>query len=523
MHRLVIALVSLLGITAVAFVAGYLLLFSVATDRAAALAPADSAFYANVYLQPSTGQQMNLSELIGRLPGFADDASLDEKVDQVVQNLLSDTGIDYREQIKPWLGNQLAVAGWPRTDDVADSLADPMAVVIADVKDMDAAQDAVGDLVADAGASFTAETYDGTEIQVSDGGSYAFVGDMLVIGESTEGIRAVIDVAGGAESLADQPDFAATMDSLEPDHLASAYVDIAAVGEASGMAEQVSGVSTAGAVLVAEPDGLRLSGSAPFDEESAAASTAASFALGGEPSSLVDWMPADTVAEAVVFGLRQTLENAETALGAVPEGEEVTSALDTVRALAALGLGIDLDNDVLPLLDREVAVAVQGFDGTLPTGQLLLRPSDPDAASAALDRLADALTSAGAERTTVRAADAELTVLAIPDTAEVAYGIVDDVVILGLGADDVAAAIEAHASGSSLGASEDYTRTFEVAGTRGGTEAYVDVGAAVELLGEPAELPADARDILLQVGTAAITIPSRDHQIEFHAVLTIDP
>ena len=176
MHRLVIALVSLLGITAVAFVAGYLLLFSVATDRAAALAPADSAFYANVYLQPSTGQQMNLSELIGRLPGFADDASLDEKVDQVVQNLLSDTGIDYREQIKPWLGNQLAVVGWPRTDDVADSLADPMAVVIADVKDMDAAQDAVGDLVADAGASFTAETYDGTEIQVSDGGSYAFVG-----------------------------------------------------------------------------------------------------------------------------------------------------------------------------------------------------------------------------------------------------------------------------------------------------------------------------------------------------------
>ena len=61
------------------------------------------------------------------------------------------------------------------------------------------------------------------------------------------------------------------------------------------------------------------------------------------------------------------------------------------------------------------------------------------------------------------------------------------------------------------------------AGTRGGTEAYVDVGAAVELMGEPAELPADARDILLQVGTAAITIPSRDHQIEFHAVLTIDP
>ena len=261
MHRLVIALVTLLGLAAAAFVAGYLLVFSVATDRAAALAPANSAFYANVYLQPSTGQQMNLSELIGRLPGFADDASLDEKVDQVVQNLLSDTGIDYREQIKPWLGNQLAVAGWPG----ADGVADPLAVVIADVKDMDAAQEAVGELVADAGAAFTTESHEGTEIQVSETGSYAFVDDMLVIGESAESIRAVIDVAGGAESLADVPDFVATMESLEPDHLASAYVDIAAIGEAAEMSDQVAAVSTAGAVLVAEPDGLRLSGSAPFD------------------------------------------------------------------------------------------------------------------------------------------------------------------------------------------------------------------------------------------------------------------
>ncbi len=234
-------------------------------------------------------------------------------------------------------------------------------------------------------------------------------------------------------------------------------------------------------------------------------------------------MPADTVAEAVVFGLRQTLENAESALGAAPEGEEVLGTLDTLRALAALGLGIDLDNDVLPLLDREVAVAVHGFDGTLPSGQILLRPSDPDAASAALGRLAEGLTSAGATRTTVEAADAELTVLTIPDVGEVAYGIVDGIVILGLGVDDVVASIEAHATGASLGMSERYTRTFEVAGTRGGSEAYVDVGAAIELLGEPAELPADARDILLQVGTAAATLPSRDDQIEFHAVLTIDP
>ena len=517
MQRLVIALVTLIGLTAAAVVAGYLFVFSVATDRAAALAPADSAFYVNVYLEPSTAQQMNLAGLIGRLPGFADDASLDEKVDQVVQNLLSETGIDYREQIKPWLGSQIALAGWP-----GDELVEPVPVVIADVKDVEAARTSVADALAEGGTRFVAETYEGVEIQVSETTSYAFVGDALVAGPTPEAIQAVIDVERGADSLADQADFVATMESLEPDHLASAYIDLTALGEAAGVTDQMSGVTTAGAVLVAETDGLRLSASAPFDADTAAPSNAAGFALGGEPSSLVDWMPADTVAEAVVFGLRQTLEDAEAVLGTTPETEEAASLLDTIRALAAFGLGIDLDADVLPLLDREVAIALAGFDGDLPSGQLLLRPADADAAAAGLERLSDALVGAGATRATVEGAGAELTVLSIPETGEVAYAIVDGIVILGLGADDVIASIEAHASGESLGASERYVRTFEVAGTRAGTEAYVDVAALVDLVGEPAELPDDARDILLQIGTGAATAPSREDQIEFHAVLTID-
>lgn len=521
MHRLVVALVTLLGLTGLAVVGAYLFLFSAASDRAAALAPATSAFYVNVYLRPSTGQQMNLSGLIGRLPGFADDATLDEKVDQVVQNLLAGTGIDYRTQVKPWLGDQLAVAGWAGSG----GMADPVAAIIAEVTDPDAARAAIADLAAAGGAALRTETYGGVELQVAEdgSGSYAFVDEMLVIGETADAIHAVIDVAGGADSLADRADFVSTMASLEPDHLASAFVDLAALAEASGAGDQLSGVSTAGAVLVAEREGLRLSGSGPFDRDAATPTSAAGFALGGEPSSLVDWMPPTTVAEAVVFGLRQTLEDAEAALGASPEGEDVTGMLDTARALAAFALGIDLDADLLPLLDREVAVAVSGFDGTLPSGQLLLRPSDPEAATAALGRLVDAVAGLGATTSTETIGDAEVTVVALPEVGEIAYTVVDGIVIVGLGHDDVRASLDAHASGDSLGSSERYVATFEVAGTRAGSEAFVDVGALVAMLGEPAELPDDARDILLQIGTLGITAPSHDDQIEFHAVLTVDP
>jgi hypothetical protein len=410
MHRLVIALVTLIGLTAVTFVAGYLFLFSASTDRAAALAPANSAFYVNVYLQPSTGQQMNLSGLIGRLPGFADDASLDEKVDQVVQNLLTGSGIDYRQHVKPWLGNQVAIAGWP----AEDGLSEPVPVLIADVKDLEAARAAVADLVADGGATFAAQTYQGVELQVSDEATYAFVDEMLVVGTESAAVESVVDASGGDASLADREDFRTTMAELEADHLAAVFLDLAALGEATGTAEQFPSVTTAGAVLVAEADGLRLSGSAPFDVATAEPSDRAGFALGGEPSSLVDWMPESTIAEVVVFGLRQTLEDAEAAVGEVPEGEDIASTIDTLRALAAFGLGIDLDADLLPLLDREAAIALGGFSGDLPSGQLLLRPSDPEAAAGALDRLADSLSGIGATVTTETVGETDVTVVTVP-------------------------------------------------------------------------------------------------------------
>jgi len=518
MHRVVIALVTLIGLTGAAFVAGYLLLFSSATDRASQLAPADTAVYVNVYLQPSTSQQMNLSELIGRLPGFADDATLDEKVDQVVQNLLSTSGLDYGGQIKPWLGTQIAVAAGSS----GDALTGPSMIVFAQVKDRQAAEASVAALVADDGAEFSAETYRGIEIATSTEAAYAFVDDVLVIGPAMDDVRGVVDTFNGEESLADRADFQSTVAELPADHLVSVFVDLAAIAGAADIGDRLSGVSTAGAVLVAERDGLRLSGSAPFDMAEAAASARAGFAMGSAPSSLPDWMPDDTLAEVVIFGLRQTLEDAEDALGSTPEGEELAGTLDTFRALAAFGLGIDLDADILPLLDREVAIAFSGIEDDLPAGQLILRPDDPAAAEIALDRVIERLGAVGATVEPVEVDGTDVTVVTLPDVGDVAYTVVDEIIIMGFGADDVMAAVEAHSSGQTLAANAAYARTFDVAGTRAGNEAFADVGALIELFGAGLALPDDTRDILSQIGTFGLTAPSREDQIEFHMVLTIN-
>jgi uncharacterized protein DUF3352 len=514
MHRLVIASVTLIGLVGIAVVAGYFVLFAGGGDRAATLAPANTVAYANVYLQPSTGQMANLSGLIGRLPGFADEAALDDKIDQVVQNLLGTTGIDYRADVKPWLGDQIAIAAWPTGTDATQAAT----VILAAVTDPDAASASIASITADQGLTFTTETYEGVELQVADGTAYALVDGMLVVGNGADALHAVVDTRGGSDSLATQEAFTGAMDEQPNDYLASFFVDLAGLADASGTSADLGAVTTASAVLVAETDGLKLSGSAPL-----AASSGGSAGAAAQPGTLSGWMPEGTLAEVTVFGLRDALEAGLAVAGEVPDGEQVTSALDTLRTLAAFGLGVDLDADVLPLLDGETALAIGGIGPTgLPAGQLLLGPSDPDAAVGVLGRIADRIGSSGGSSSTETLEGIDITTISIPDTGEAAFGVVDGVVVIGLSAADVAAVAEARSSGFTLDGTSAYEQAFDVAGARAGTEVFVDIGTVGGLLGLVAELPDDARDILSGLGAFALTIPTEPDQIEFRAVLTVE-
>jgi hypothetical protein len=513
MQRLVVAMVTLLGLAAGSVAAGYLLFFSASTDRLASMAPSSTAAYVSVYLQPSSGQQLNLAGLIGRLPGFADSASLDEKVDQIIATILGDSGIDYAADVKPWLGDQLAVAGWPSSEDAAE----PTFAIIADVKDPAAAEESLPNLLAADGVTPTAEDYEGTEVHVVGLTAYAFVGESVVIGQSSAAVEALIDVANGAASLAGRSDFAGAMDRLPSDHLAAAFLDLAALGRGTGEGD-LEGVTVASAALVAEPEGLRLSGYAPIDLD---------VAPDGAPAArsvLADWMPADALASVVIVDAAGILEASEPLLGSTETGGQALSLIDTVRAIAAFGLGVDLDEDVLPLLGGEAGIALTDLTGEVPGAQLFLRPDDPSSLAGQLDDLATRLADAGAERTTVEIDGTEVTVLNVPEIGEVSYAVVDEVAILALSPEEVADAAAARRDGSTLAQTDAYTEAFTVVGTHEGSEAFADIGALVDLgVTEVAgvTLDGDARDILTQLGALAITFPPRDDLIEFHAALTV--
>ena len=119
LQRLVIALTVFIGLVGATVVAGYLTIFAAGTDRAARAVPADAIAYATVYLQPSTGQKMNMALLLGHVPGFSDASNLDQKIHEIAARFLGQAGIDYEADVRPWIGNQLSVALRPATGDLA--------------------------------------------------------------------------------------------------------------------------------------------------------------------------------------------------------------------------------------------------------------------------------------------------------------------------------------------------------------------------------------------------------------------
>jgi hypothetical protein len=517
MHRLVVAVTALLVMVGAGVVVGYLLLFSDVPDRAARAAPADTAIYVNVYLQPSSGQKMNLLALVEHLPGFRDPASVEQKIHEVAQRLLGQTGIDYAADVRDWLGAQVAIA-------LASSGAlgsAPQTLLIAAVKDPIAAESEVPRLMARDGVAYRPETYRGQRAMIGSGTSYALVHDLLLVAGTPERLRAALDAeADVAPSLADSPAFGAAMGTIPADHLASIFVD-AARAVSLGAGSHLGGYSTAALALTAHPDGLHLDGLAPFAADAASKAARGAFALGSRTSSLAAWMPTTTRAELVVFGLQQSLADLEAEMGTNPSFGPATDALNQLRAIAALGLGINLDRDLLPLLDGEVALALTRLDPAAMRGQLLLRPSDSAAAEGALGRMRDGLAGRGSSVTISHAAGSTITTVTIPSIGRLAYAIADGVVILAFDPADVAASLEAHASGETLSRDARYTGPFKIAGAHAGNEFWADVPGLLDAAASIFDPGSELRDILHQIGELAMSASARDDHLEVHGALTV--
>lgn len=326
--------------------------------------PSGAIAFAKLDLDPSAEQKERVFALTKRFPSAAKEIrSADSLREDLLRVALEDSGLDYDEDVAPWVGDRVGVVALPSGGEEPDVLA---AVAHTDAA---AAREAL---------TRAAEDEDLAFVVLDD---YALIGDD----------QAVVDAAARAdEHLADDEGFTEAVDALEGDQVALAWADIARVWDAlpqeiRDQATTQEGLDPSGQVVVgvhALDDAIEVVGrtldvsSGLADEPTVAAATG---------SGLAGRMPAKAVAALSLAGLGVAVEQGYDAfLGGLAD-------LAPDLEAQAEELGLDLPEDLTTVLGDEAAVAAWG-DLQAPEVLVRTRAADPKAAR---DVIADVLEATG--------------------------------------------------------------------------------------------------------------------------------
>jgi hypothetical protein len=517
-----------------AVVVGWLLFGQPRVDTAsAAWLPSDTVGYIEVSADLAAGEREQVLALLKNFPGFADQADLGNKLDESFQRLFSQADVDYRAQVKPWLGDSVALA--MRAPSAVDSSAGASAqhqgvLLVASTNDTAAAAfvQAVGERAAKAGATVTSETDHGlaiTTLTAAPGPeprrvvAAAVVDGRLVIG-SSDLVRAVIAVRkAGAASLANQDAFRTAIGSLPGDRVGALWLD--AEGIAAGARAQLQTISpvaglltfSPGSALVgslrAEDDGMVLElngrgsivGAALFSPPPGAGTPHRSRLAASAPAQAALFLEVHDIGAA-----------AQSALAAARLADPSTKAsieqLDKTLALA----GTTLDELTAAIGDGAVVATVSADASAPPRLAVLLEVKDTALATRLVSQ-ADALLSlSGLAHVTTRdyrgitLHRAETTSVTLPGgPSGPTFALAGDVLIVGLDEDLVVSIIDARMDGSDLGVDPDYTAVSERVGAENNGALYVDLETLAGAFGG-ASLTAEERAFLApfrQLGLAA--------------------
>lgn len=344
-------------------------------DRAAAYVPADALAYLNVSLdrrRPSVRQALALTR---RLPGF--EALLDGARARLAGVAGSASGAAFARAASPWLGDEGAIALLNSAGSTAGSL------LLLEDRAPARARAFLQGLGAAAEGS-----YRGVELtRLADGAQAALLGPFLALGQPAS-VRAAIDVARGAPSLAASAGYRRASAGEPAGRVLEAYLPAAGVRRL--LAAQ-GGLLGAVAVLLEQP---RLVGSA-FSLEPAAGglrvriSSALAPQAGARPSpsfrpTLDGELPPDTI---LMLDSRELVAIAPRVLGAIASGGLGATIGPLLSRLGAAlrAEGVDVPR-LLALLDGESAVAITDSAGH-PALLVLARTARPGLARALLASL----------------------------------------------------------------------------------------------------------------------------------------
>jgi hypothetical protein len=414
-RKRVIALGGILGLLAVGGGAAWAASSFLGTgDQPAQALPAGTIGYVSIDLDPSGEQKIEAIRTLRKFPAFKDKVDLDTD-DDLRERLFTELtssgeceGLDYAADVKPWLGDRVAVAA---IDTGAET---PSPVLVVQVTDAGAADDGLATLQ---------ETCGGDEVDAATGG-WAVEGDWAVVAETVEIADQVVADAGEG-SLADDGDFQRwTEEAGDPgiitmyaapaagkylgdlmDAQGSMLGSVGGMGSADGMGgmddldpgtedgmtpEMEAALADFGGAAVT----VRFDGGA-LEVESAVDSSQAMTALTGFDeggAGLVAGLPDDTVA---AFGLGFSEGWFTELVDNLSRAGAADTSVDELMAEMSETSGLDLPADAEALAGDAMALSVgsgldleaffNGGPGELPVGVTI--QGEPDEIQGVLDKI----------------------------------------------------------------------------------------------------------------------------------------
>ncbi len=270
---LIVALV--VGVTAIATLS---LTGSSPNSKVLGYVPADSVAYGEIRMDLPGDQARMLGAFLSHFPGFADQAALETKLNELLDRAVSEGSKgaqSYTGDIAPWFDGQIAFAmgALPAdafsNDDPSGAASQVRALLLISVKDGAAATTWFKATLDEAAvAPGATEDYNGTSLlrytdpDMGDvDAAFAVIDGKVAVAGDLTSVKAAVDTKGSS-GLVDEQGFAAALAASTGDHVGFMYIDMRALVDAAVTMSEQSGAPAPATdkmlALVPEWVGVRL-------------------------------------------------------------------------------------------------------------------------------------------------------------------------------------------------------------------------------------------------------------------------
>ena len=226
--------------------------------------PTDSVAYGEIRLDLPGDQRQEVGEFLSKFPGFADQAALETKLDEVLDRLVSEGSNGkqtYTKDVKPWFSGQMGFALGPIPVSSGEpSAKDGRGVVVLSIKDSTLATSWLTSTLQEEGVTSRSETYNGSELTIFSSpkaaemeAAFTTVGDKVALVGDVASVKAAVDT-NGSSSLAKGDAVTAAQAALTGDDLGFMFFDVKSLVEAT--TELAGSATESGASIPPVPDSV---------------------------------------------------------------------------------------------------------------------------------------------------------------------------------------------------------------------------------------------------------------------------